>query len=310
MLTSITSRTHLLACLLALLVLSLSSGTTCVLAQQPAQQPAIQKPFVPQGFQLNTIEQTFLNQVLDQWEEQSSKVNTFHCQFTRLVYDPVFGPGKDPGTGIDRHKLEEQGELSYQKPDKGSFHIKSTKAWDAAKAIHIANSAIIGEHWVCNGKAVFEYKTETKQLVERTLPPELQGTNIVDGPLPFLFGAEAAKLKERYWLRIDPRSAKNQIRLVAMPKRKSDAANYRYVELMLDKQRMMPIAMQVHHPDESRAVYTFDLDGAQVNGRMAQLWNQLFQSPRTPFGWTRVVDPQATQQLAQPAAAAGSNTRR
>ena len=41
------------------------------------------------------------------------------------------------------------------------------------------------------------------------MPPELQGKAIVDGPLPFLFGADAQKLKQRYYLRIiTPRTRK------------------------------------------------------------------------------------------------------
>ncbi len=267
----------------------------------PQQQPAVQQPgpaqgqpFVPQGFNLNQIEQTYLDQVLDQWEKQSSQVSTFYCEFTRLAYDPVFGPG------ATKHKLEESGELSYQKPDKGSFKIKKVKAWDAAQQDYIENPNIVGEHWVCDGKSVFEYKNEQKLLVERPIPPEMQGKSIVDGPLPFLFGAEADKLKKRYWMRIDHRSAENEIRLVATPKRQSDAMNYRMVELMLDKQKMLPIAMQVHMPNDSRAVYTFDIADAKVNNRLNQLWNQMFQTPRTPFGWKKIVEQPQAQQMAQP----------
>ncbi len=279
-----------IACL-AVAFVALSLVIQKTVAQQPA---ASQQAFVPEGFKLNTIEQTFLNQVLDQWEQQSGQIQTFHCDFTRLVYDPVFGPGKD------QYKNDESGELSYQQPDKGSFQINEVKAWDAKSKQYLVNPNIIGERWVCDGKSVFEYKTEQKLLVERPIPPEMQGKSIVDGPLPFLFGAEAEKLKKRYWMRIDHRSAKNQIRIVAAPKRQTDAANYRYVELMLDKDRMLPIAMQVHNPDQSRTVYTFDLAGAQINSRMTQLWNQLFQSPRTPFGWTRQVESPPAQQMAQP----------
>ncbi len=265
---------------------------------QPGQvQPGQVQPgqgFVPQGFQLNQVEQTYLDQVLDQWEKQSSQVSTFYCKFTRLAYDPVFGPG------ASQHKHEESGVVSYQKPDKGSFQIKKVKAWDAAKQEYLENPNIIGEHWVCDGKSVFEYKNEQKLLVERPIPPNMQGKSIVDGPLPFLFGAEAAKLKARYWMRIDHRSEENQIRLVAAPKRQSDAMNYRFVELMLDKQKMLPVAMQVHLPNQSRAVYTFDIAGAKVNNRINQLWNQMFQTPRTPLGWKKVVEDPTTQQMAQP----------
>ncbi|TWT88871.1 hypothetical protein Mal64_23590 [Pseudobythopirellula maris] len=263
--------------------------------QRPAGPPAVSvAPAAPAGFKLDAIAQAHLDQVLDAWEKQSGQINTFQCPFERLVYDPVFGPGQETPNTVD------DGRLSYQQPDKGSFEIQKVRRWDPTQKTHVEDSVAIGEHWVCDGKSIYEYKTQQKQLVERPIPPEMQGKSIVDGPLPFLFGAEAAKLKARYWLRIDPRSPENQIRLHAMPRFQRDAANYRAVELMLDRQKMLPVAMQVHMPDGSRTVYTFKLADASVNSRVTQIWNSLFQSPRTPYGWTRIVDQQPAAQAAQP----------
>lgn len=271
-----------------LVLLALVFGTLSVEAQQAPVAPA-----VPEGFTLSAVEQAYLDQVLQQWETQSDKIQTFSCDFTRLVYDPVFGPA-------NQHKNEEDGTLSYQKPDKGSFEIKEIRQWDAKEQKYLPNSQAIGEHWVCNGQAIYEYKNEQRQLVVRPIPPEMQGKSIVDGPLPFLFGAEAEKLKRRYWMKIDPRTPAGQIRLVAVPKFQADAVNYRQVELLLDQKQMLPTAMQVYMPDSSRTVYTFALGGAQVNSRMTALWNQLFSSPRTPFGWKRVVEQPQAAQTAQP----------
>lgn len=259
----------------------------------------------PQGFQLTAIEEAFLDQVLNQWEQQSGQIETFSCDFTRLVYDPVFGPGKDEN-GQMIHKNQEYGAVSFQKPDKGSFEIKKVFAWDAKEQRHLENSNIVGEHWVCDGKSVYEYKNEQKQLVERPIPPEMQGKNIADGPLPFLFGAEAAKLKQRYWLKVDPRpdptKPENSIWLIAIPKRQQDAANYRRVDLMLEKRRMLPYSMRVEAPDGSHTTYNFAVDSAAINSRMTALWNTLFQAPKTPWGWKRIVE--------EPQTAAAATERR
>lgn len=260
------------------------------------------QPTQPPGFRLTTTEQAYLDQVLDQWEAQSSQINTFSCDFTRLVYDPVFGPGVDKQTGQPIAKNQEFGTVSYQNPDKGSFHIKQVKAWDAKQQQHVENSNIVGERWVCDGKSVYEYKTEQKQLVERPIPPEMQGKNIADGPLPFLFGAKADDLKKRYWMKVDPRAPAGSIWLTAMPKRRSDAMNYRSVEIMLDQQKMLPIAMRVAAPDGSKTTYTFDLPKASINSRLAATWNSLFAAPRTPWGWERIVDTPPVAQAQQPAA--------
>lgn len=269
---------------------------------QPVQQPGKGQPgppqagqgFVPQPFQLNQVEQTYLDQVLDQWEKQSDQVSNFHSSFSRLVYDAIFSD--------TQYKTHETGELSYQKPDKGSYKITNLKSWDAARGDYteVKSSETQLDHWVCNGKSIFVFDTRQKQLVERPIPPELQGKNIVDSPLPFIFGAKADKLKEKYWMRVDHRSAENQIRIVAAPKQLALAKEYRYVELMLDKQKFLPTAMQVHRNNGDREVYTFDIATAQVNNRINQLWNQMFQTPRTPFGWKKIVEQPQAQQMAQP----------
>lgn len=292
---------------LTLTALLASAAAAQVAPQQsPVQQPAAPvaqaaAPQTPPGFQQNAIQQQFLDQVLSMWENESGKINTFSCDFTRLVYDPVFGPGAD-ANGQAIAKNHEYGTVSYQNPDKGSFHIKKLLAWDAAQGKHVENPNLIGEHWVCDGRSVFEYKHEQKQLVERPIPPEMQGQNIADGPLPFLFGAKAADLKARYWLRVDPRAQPGSVWLAAMPKRRADAANYRLVELMLDQNKMLPAAMRVTAPDNSQTTYTFDLANAKINSRITALWNSLFQSPSTPFGWTKVVEQPNTATATQPGA--------
>src|SRR6476646_6623942 len=65
--------------------------------QQPAavQQPIVQPPIAPQvpdGFQLNQLQQTALDTVLNAWQQQNATIKTFRCTFQRWEYDVVFGP--------------------------------------------------------------------------------------------------------------------------------------------------------------------------------------------------------------------------
>jgi TIGR03009 family protein len=298
---------------LSRLVVGLSVGLVfCppLVAQQPAAAPAQAAPQVPPQFQLNAIEQAFLDQVLDTWERESAKVVTFRCDFERWEYNAAFGPG--PEIPLNKDK----GELSYQKPDKGSFQITEIRKWQAepvppgeqppavAQGDWIAQPDAIGEHWVCDGKSIYEYRHDQKQLVERPIPPEMQGQAIVDGPLPFLFSAEAAKLKQRYWMRVEQQQQpqnSNTIHLQARPKFQQDAANYTAVELMLDRQRLLPTAMKVYLPDGSQHLYLFDVAGASVNGTLDRI-QALFSRPKTPWGWKRVVEqPPAPPPVGNPA---------
>ena len=84
-----------------------------------------------------------------------------------------------------------------------------------------------GEHWVCNGTSIYEFRHGDRQLRETKLPPELRGKAISDGPLPFVFGAKADTLKKRYFMRlVTPPGVTDQIWLESLPRFQADAANF------------------------------------------------------------------------------------
>jgi TIGR03009 family protein len=258
--------------------LACCTAPSSVFAQQPAGPVQL-----PAQFQLNAMEQGYLEQVLSSWQTESAKITIFQCPFERWEYNNAFGPGKD--IPLNKNK----GDLGYNKPDKGSFQIIEIRVWDPAAKDWVAKQDAIGEHWVCDGENVYEYRHDQKKLIVRPIPPAMRGQAIVDGPLPFLFGADAAKLKARYWLRAEDQPATGNILVQALPKLAADAADYKQVDVMLDRAKMMPKAMQVHMPNGDRHVYMFDVDNATVNGHLQRIM-ALFQAPRTPWGWQKVLD--------------------
>jgi len=290
---------------------NIASGVPVAQTGQPTVQPAQLGPPQPVNtqpsvaappFQLSPVEQQFVDQILKMWEDSSSKIKTFDCRFERWEYDPVFGPGDNIPM------IKSQGRLTYSKPDKGSFEIEEIRRYKPSDpqaqpkpADWVLQKHEVGEHWVCDGKAIYEYKHDKKQLVVQPLPPEMRGKAIVDGPLPFLFGAEAEKLKKRYWIRSLEGTA-TTIRLEAYPRTQSDRATYQRVEVILDRKTMHPSAIQVYMPNgQSRAVYMFI--EPTINGKLNQLLGSIFSSPRTPLGWKRVVNqppPAPSPQAANP----------
>lgn len=285
--------------------------------QQPAAlgQPVVQPPAAPQpppGFQLNQLQETALNTVLTAWQQNNAAMNTFSCSFDRFEYDNVFGPPKTKD-GREVPLYKNVGELSYSRPDKGSFQITETKKWQEEpaqpgqppnpekKGDWIKQTDAIGDHWVCDGKSVYQYRPDLKQLVEHPIPPQLQGQAIVDGPLPFLVGADANKLKQRYWMKLDQEQSQdpNEIWIIALPKYQAQAADFTEVDIVLDRQQLLPKYMRVWMPNRSHHVYIFHLNGAKKNNPLAML-QSLFQRPSLPFGWKRVVEDLPMQQAAQP----------
>ncbi len=268
-------------------------------ATQPARMPAAANaaPVGAQMAQLTPEEAERLDQLLTFWETQSSKVNTYSCKFTRYEYDHVFGP-KDPRIA----KSKSVGIIRYASPDKGEFKIERALEYKAAtaasqKAGYQPLATESNEHWICDGTSIYELNGAKKQLIQQQLPPELQGKKIADGPLPFMFGAEKAKLQQRYWIREvkPPAERQNEYWFVAYPKTREDAASYQKLRVILDGKNFLPTALEVYPPNydvrtnPSRTVYTFE--GREVDSlihRGRQFFDR-FISPKTPRGWKKVV---------------------
>jgi TIGR03009 family protein len=262
-----------------------------------ADQRIIPCPWNP----LNANEQRALDELMKAWEEHSSKIERYRCKFERWEYDPIFGP-KDP----TQPKTYGEGRLLYAAPDKGLFEVEAlnvfvppAKPGEEGKWIKRAK-AEIGEHWVCDGKRIFEFDARQKKLIQRELPPQMQGKAIVDGPLPFLFGAKAAKISARYWLRlITPEDVTGEQWIEASPKHAADARNFKMVHVIIDEKDFLPKAIQVFdpafHPQKRpiRSVYTFE--NRQYNWNVTlqnlNLFHREFYEPSTPLGWTKIVEP-------------------
>ena len=216
-------------------------------------------------------EEANLDRVLLYWEQSSKSIKTFRCEFERLDYDPL-----DPTRRPNEPKVD-RGEIRYSAPDKALFRVKGGT----------------GEQWVCDGKVVYEMDPVRRQMIVHKLPPELQGKAIAEGPVPFLFGAKAAQLKQRYYLRIITPEARRQqeVWLEAWPRFPADAQNFKYAELILaiGNKTLMPTAVQIHHPNgKNRMVYT--LSSIEVNKTdFGGLFGNPFQ-PKAPRGWQTVVE--------------------
>ena len=256
-------------------------------ASQPQQPP-------PAPFTLTPQEESQLDNVLKAWEQKSKDIKTFDCSFKRWEYDPVFPkPNADPNAPA----YIELGIIKYATPDKGVFQVMFQEGPDGKSVPVDADRA---DHWICNGKSVYQYLPREKKLIEHKLPPEMQGKAIVDGPLPFLFGAEAQKLRQRYWVRTvpPPPSMQGVICLEAYPRYQQDAANFRTAILMLNVPAMTPRGLQILQPNgKSHASYEFY--DAVFNDSLRLFQGDPFRA-YTPRGWEKIVDDASTQQAGRP----------
>ena len=258
-------------------------GQTESFSQQQAAQPLSQN----QASTLSPEQRAALEQLLVGWEARNAKVTTWSCTFYKWEYN-AWSPADSSGERLAFS--ESTGEIKYAAPDKGLFRVKSSKQWNPEKRTYDNRPSNSGEHWVCNGTSIYEFRHSERQLRETKLPPEMRGRAISEGPLPFVFGAKADTLKKRYSMRIiTPPSVTDQIWLEALPKFQVDAANFSKVELILRATDLMPFAIQVFKPGgQDRDVYQFDPRTSLIDRGLDLIRD--FSRPLTPLGYTFIEE--------------------
>lgn len=279
---------------------------TPVLVPRVRQVPGEQQPAQPQlaaaPFTLTPQEEAQVDRVLNLWERRNRDIKTFDCQFKRWIYDFVFAAPEPNQPGRPTATIE-LGAIKYAAPDRGMFRVE--KSEKEGKVAPIEDSR--AEYWISDGKSIFEMKAAKKQVIEHKLPPELQGKAIADSPLPFLFGADAKKLKERYFLRlVTPPDVKDQIFLEAFPRFQRDAANFHHAQLIIKTEGMTPFGLMLMQPN-GKDYTTYQFYDIVVNDPLRLFKGDPFR-PFTPLGWQKVIDdsalapPVAPQQARRPAA--------
>ena len=246
---------------------------------------------LPAPFELTREEQQEVDRILKVWEQKTKHIHRFRCGFHRWEYQPQWAK-QTWAKGVARAISE--GVIHHQTPDKANFQVTSYVVLDGkgadGKPAYRREKHL--EHWICDGKKIYEYEPRQKHVIERRLPAEWQGKNIIEGPLPFLFGAKAESLKQRYWIRKQPPKIENEIWLNIYPRDRQNAVNFRSVQVMLDANSFLPNGMIIVRHDESTMTFKFFDREANARRRIPKLedlWNGTYR-PRIPNDWKLVVE--------------------
>lgn len=271
---------------------------TAALAARPIAQPS--GPQTPKWFPLPQDHQKYLDDVLNFWQASSVKIKRYECKFTRWEYDGV-QPVIDPGTKERQPNVISEGEIKYESPDKGMLRVDTQRRYtvkkEGDKPQWLPNANDKGDHWICDGKSIFSFDHQNKKLIQTELPPDMQGKAIVDGPLPFMFGAEAAKIKQRFWVRvITPKDTTGEYWLEAVPKTREDASNFKSIQIIIDEKDFLPKAMQLFDLNpKTYSVYEFadrkvtdSKPGLELLDPLG-LFQKAFYEPKTPSGYKKVI---------------------
>lgn len=277
--------------------------------QQPATQGIPQPPAkLSAPFILSRAEQAELDQLLIAWEKQSAGTKQLEAKFRRWHFDLLAAPA-----GV--HATWAEGAVKYSSPDKGLFQVTQLKFFSGiveGKPTYKTVEGQFGEHWVCNGQELLEFDHGRKECRIQQLPPDMQGKEILESPLPFVFNLNAEKIKERYWIRRIDGPAGVYV-LEAHPKRQADRAQYRFVRIAINDQSFLPQALILYSPNYDPTTspaydhYEFsDVERNTLRQGVAS-WGRLFISQKPPSDWkvireTYRPDGPEPPQVAQPAA--------
>jgi TIGR03009 family protein len=204
-----------------------------------------------------------LDKVLVEWERKSSEIRTLHGKHKRMVYNMVF----------EVEKVSE-GTFFLETPDKGRIDLVGSKLGKSAvsgrknkatgKPFTIEEDR--SEKWICNGESVIAVNDEEMTYEKVTIPVEERGANIVNSPLPFLFGMKAADMKQRYKMTLMERESPKEVLIIARPLTSRDLQNYTEAWIILEKERYLPKFVKLFDPSGNlESVYQF-LD-VKVNER-------------------------------------------
>lgn len=207
------------------------------------QNQAGQQPFPP----VSPAAQANLQEVLLKWEQQSQSMKTLECRFMRWHYDNFAAPDNVPATKAG-------GIIKYASPDKGLFQTEELVFYkgidpQTQKPMYEGQPNQFGEYWVCNGKELIEFNRSKQECTIQSLPPDMQGKNIVNGPLPFVFNLNAKQIQERYWVRQVASPNPEIIVVEAWPKLQELRAQYKLVQIALDTATYQPHALLMYAPN-------------------------------------------------------------
>lgn len=255
---------------------------TSASAQQPAANRGVRP--APQPMQVSVE----LDKILDVWEAKSAIFQTLQGTHDRYLYQPTIG-----------REVRATGRYFFEKPDKGRIDLESVEiqagAVSSQKDAHGNPLRLMSadpEIWVCDSTQILGLSTAfgEKQYSRVEIPPHLRGENVADGPLPFLFGVSADKMKARYRLQLGPQHSwsegnpTGQVHVIAFPTRATDAQNWQRAEVLLEGKHFFPTAIRLRHgigPSADQTVYVFNLKEVSAN----QAWRARGMRALLPMGF-------------------------
>jgi TIGR03009 family protein len=235
-------------------------------APAPAQAPTQAAPVVP------GLDPARMNQILDAWAKKSQSTDSLHARFIREDYADDW-----------QTKTRYSGAAFVKRPNLAYLNFDKMPDDPAGKPVP-------NERIICTGTDVYQFLTETKQVHVYPLPPEERARALEEGPLPFLFNMDAAKIKARYAIRLV--GEKDNLFLIGIkPLTDQDREAFSLAYIWLDASKFQPTKIQLHDPSNPKNTKTYTFSEVGMNRTISDAYfdaKSQWQQVR-PAGWDLVM---------------------
>lgn len=225
--------------------------------------------------------------LLEVWSKRTKEIKRLQGSHIRSVRDFSWGT-----------ETVAEGKFYVETPDKGRFDLVPYSRKLPAKPLPRISpngkkvelkvqSSNKKERWICDGNEIKAIDDDNKTYEAIKIPPSQRGDNIMDGPLPFLFGTAPEKAKARYEFKLIAENEKAYA-IEVTPKWKQDAIDWIKAKLILDREMCLPLEVHLFNPaGTTETVYLFS--SLQVNKIRFFFWTNPFQPSLTFEGYRRSV---------------------
>jgi len=215
-------------------------------ARAPRPQPQLNGPqaVAPGARPIAPLNDPVLRKILDDWGNHSAQIRELRGTHERFVFEKVF-----------MTETRSKGHFYFEAPDKGRIDLvpDEVKKGDKSRMEGYTLRPDHSERWICDGFKITTMNDEKKEFEQFDLPVEMRGQNIINGPLPFLFGLKALEAHQRYELTLKRFDEKTGTAVIlAIPRRSDDQANYSEATIILDTNTNLPTAVRLVDPVGNR----------------------------------------------------------
>jgi TIGR03009 family protein len=225
--------------------------------------------------------------LLEVWSKRTKEIKRLQGSHTRSVRDFSWGT-----------ETVAEGKFYVETPDKGRFDLVPysgklpakpfpRKSPDGKTVLLKVQASNKKERWICDGNEIKAIDDDNKTYEAIKIPPSQRGENIMDGPLPFLFGMAPERAKARYEFKF-LKENDTAYAIEVTPKWKQDAIDWMKAKLILDREMCLPLEVHLFNAAGStETVYMFK--ELQVNKIRFFFWTNPFEPSLTFQGYKRSV---------------------